>query len=139
MDDDSTIIAANAAFYSAFAAGDVTEVTRLWADDDGISCIHPGWPAIIGRSAVLGSWSDILQNAGLPRIAVAQPRAITNGDSGWVVCIEIVEGTAFAATNHFRRIDGAWRLVHHQASPIAQIETVQEATADDLDPNRRVH
>ena len=139
MNDDSAIIAANAAFYSAFAAGNVTELTRLWADDDGISCIHPGWPAIIGRRAVLGSWSDILQNASLPRIAMAQPRAIINGDSGWVVCIEIVDGTPFAATNHFRRIEGAWRLVHHQASPIAQIATAHEATADDLDPKRRVH
>jgi ketosteroid isomerase-like protein len=139
MNDDSTIIAANAAFYNAFAAGDVNEVNRLWADDDGISCIHPGWPAIIGRSAVLGSWSDILQNAGLPRIACAEPRAITNGDSGWVLCIEIVNGTAFAATNHFRRIEGAWRLVHHQSSPIAQIDSADEPPAEDHDPNRRIH
>jgi hypothetical protein len=24
-----------------------------------------------------------------------------------------------AATNWFKRINGAWRLIHHQASPIA--------------------
>jgi hypothetical protein len=37
-----------------------------------------------------------------------------------VVCIEIIEGSALlAATNVYRRAGGAWRMVHHQASPIA--------------------
>jgi hypothetical protein len=37
-----------------------------------------------------------------------------------VLCIEIVEGTALlAATNVYRRIGDAWRMVHHQASQIA--------------------
>jgi ketosteroid isomerase-like protein len=135
MTDASAIIAANAAFYAAFAAGDIAEVSRLWADDDEISCIHPGWPAIIGRAAVIGSWRDILQNPGRPQIACAEPYAIINGDSGRVLCIEIVDGAPLAATNHFRRSGGAWRLVHHQSSPIAQIFR----EANDNAPSRRIH
>jgi SnoaL-like domain len=54
-----------------------------------------------------------------------------------VLCIEIVDGAALAATNCFTRIDGAWRLVHHQSSPIAQIITQPEAEAPD--PTRRLH
>jgi ketosteroid isomerase-like protein len=137
MNDDSAIIAANAAFYAAFAAGDFAAMSRLWADDDDITCIHPGWPAIIGRTGVIGGWRDILQNPGRPNITCAEPYAVIDGDSGRVLCIEIVDGAALAATNCFRRIDGAWRLVHHQSSPIAQIIT--QGDDDPSDPARRLH
>jgi ketosteroid isomerase-like protein len=137
MTEQSAIIAANAAFYAAFAAGDVAEMIRLWADDDNISCIHPGWPPIIGQSAVIGSWRDILRNPDRPQVACAEPHALLDGNTGRVLCIEIVDGTALAATNHFRRIGGAWRLVHHHSSPIAQI--VEQAHEDPPAPSRRVH
>jgi ketosteroid isomerase-like protein len=132
----SAIIAANAAFYAAFAGGDLAAMERLWADDDGISCIHPGWPAIVGRATVIGSWRDILQNPNRPQIVCAEPQAIIEGDSARVLCIEIVDGTALASTNHFRRIGNTWRLVHHQASPIAQI--VEQAD-EGPPPSRRIH
>src|SRR5664279_1525210 len=38
MTDESTILAANAAFYAAFSMGDGEAMARLWADDDAISC-----------------------------------------------------------------------------------------------------
>ncbi|MGA7808029.1 nuclear transport factor 2 family protein [Bradyrhizobium sp.] len=137
MNDESDIIAANTTFYAAFAAGDFAAMTRLWADDDRMSCIHPGWPPLIGRTAVMDSWRDIVQNPSRPRITCAEPYAIIDGDSGRVLCIEIVDGAALAATNAFRRIDGAWRLVHHQSSPIAQI--IRQPQEDASDPTRRLH
>jgi ketosteroid isomerase-like protein len=132
----TAIIAANAAFYAAFAAGDVASMDRLWADDEGISCVHPGWPAIMGRATVMASWRDILQNPERPQITCAEPRAVVDGDSGRVLCIEIVDGTALAATNHFRKVGEAWRLVHHQSSPIAEIV---EEVDDPSGPSRRIH
>jgi ketosteroid isomerase-like protein len=136
MSDDDTIIAANAAFYAAFASGDFAALAGLWADEDTISCIHPGWPAIIGRAAVIGSWRDILKNPQRPQIVCAEPNAIVDADQGRVLCIELVEGTPLAASNHFKRIDGDWRLVHHQSSPIAQF---LGETDDPADPGRSVH
>ncbi|WP_315755459.1 MULTISPECIES: nuclear transport factor 2 family protein [unclassified Bradyrhizobium] len=123
MSDEREILAANAAFYAAFTAGDFAALVALWADRDGISCIHPGWPAIVGRAAVIGSWRDILANPGRPNIVCADPHAIVDGDHGHVLCIELVDGAALAAANHFARIDGAWRMIHHQSSPIAQLAT----------------
>ncbi len=122
MTDESALLAANAAFYAAFAMGDVEAMARLWAEDDGISCIHPGWPAIVGRMAVVGSWRDILQGARSPAITCHDPYAIIVGDDGRVLCIEMIGPLALAASNHFRRIGAAWRLVHHQSSPIARPE-----------------
>lgn len=124
MTDEKTILVANAAFYAAFARGDVEAMSRLWADDDAISCIHPGWPAIVGRIAVLGSWRDILQSTNCPAITCHEPHAIITGDEGRVLCIEAMGSVALAASNHFRHIAGAWRIVHHHSSPIANIENL---------------
>ena len=41
------------------------------------------------------------------------------GNEGRVLCIEVVGTMAFVASNWFRRIDGAWRMVHHQAGALA--------------------
>jgi ketosteroid isomerase-like protein len=136
-DDRSAILAANAAFYAAFSTGNIAALARLWADDDAISCIHPGWPVIIGRDAVIGSWGDILRSVDRPQITCRDPYAIVTGNGGWVLCVEIIETAALAASNHFRRIDGVWRLVHHQASPIAQ--GAFQAIRDRRPPGGQIH
>jgi hypothetical protein len=137
MTDISSILAANAAFYAAFSTGNAAELARLWADDDEISCIHPGWPVIVGRAAVIGSWNDILRSANRPQITCRDPYAIATGNGGRVLCVEIIEASALAASNHFQRINGVWRLVHHQSSPIAQ--TANQAPRDPPPPTGRVH
>jgi len=119
MSDTDAILAANAAYYRAFSTGDVAAMDQIWADD-GVSCVHPGWTPLIGRAAVVDSYRNILTSPNRVRIAHREDTAILTGDEGRVVCIEIVEGTALlAASNFFRHIGGAWRMVHHQASPIA--------------------
>jgi ketosteroid isomerase-like protein len=119
MSDNDAILAANAAYYRAFSSGDFAAMNRIWADD-GVSCVHPGWTALFGRAAVLDSYRNILTSPNRVRIVHRDDTAIVTGDEARVLCVEIVEGTALlAATNLFRRVGGAWRMVHHQASPIA--------------------
>ena len=119
MSDEDAILAANAAYYRAFSAGDFAAMSRIWADD-GVSCVHPGWMPLVGRDAVIESYRAILTGPSRVRIAHRDDSAIVTGDEGRVVCIEIVENTALlAATNVYRRVGGTWRMVHHQASPIA--------------------
>ncbi len=48
-------------------------------------------------------------------------KVLASASEARVFCIEIVGGAALAAANWFRSIDGAWRLIHHQASPIAAL------------------
>jgi ketosteroid isomerase-like protein len=119
MSDNDAILAANAAYYQAFSAGDVDAMTRIWAEDD-VSCVHPGWSPLVGRAAVIESYRNILMSTSRVRIAHRDGTAIVTGDEGRVLCVEVVEGTALlAATNVYRRVGDAWRMVHHQASPIA--------------------
>ncbi|MGD0023987.1 MAG: nuclear transport factor 2 family protein [Xanthobacteraceae bacterium] len=126
MSEEDDILAANAAYYHAFRNADFAQMSRIWAEDD-VSCVHPGWPVLIGRRAILESYRNILGNPNRDRIEPRNARAMVYGDEGRVICVEWIGGTAFAlaATNWFRRIDGAWRMIHHQASPIAA--AVEEA------------
>ena len=126
MMDDDAILAVNAAYYYAFAAGDFAKMCGIWADEQ-VSCIHPGWPVLIGRQAILESYRSILRNPQQEPVQQHNATPLISGDDGRVFCIEIVGGMALAVTNWFRRIDGAWRLIHHQASPIAaEIESEPE-------------
>jgi len=126
MTDDDAVLAANAAYYRAFSTGDVVAMARVWAED-GVSCVHPGWPPLVGRDDVIESYRSILTNRNRVRITHQDDVAIVTGDEGRVLCIEIVEGAALAATNFYRRVGGDWRMVHHQASPIALGEDDDEA------------
>ena len=120
MSDEADILAANAAYYSAFSAADFGAMSRIWADAD-LTCIHPGWPALVGRSAILESYRHILSNPNQERIEPRNATVIVTGGEARVLCVEFVGGAALAATNLFRRVDGAWRMTHHQASPIAEL------------------
>ena len=118
MADDDDILRVNAAYYRAFATADFTAMSRIWAMEQ-VSCIHSGWPALVGRSAVLNSWKGILGNPGSEEIEFHEATAIVDGDEGRVLCLEVIGPMIFAASNWFRRIDGQWRMIHHQAGPVA--------------------
>ncbi len=115
--DDDAVLAANRAFYRAFAARDLAAMDALWAQTAPVACIHPGWDALTGRTAVMASWRDIF---GQPTaIACGGERVLSFGDSACVICHEALPGGVLIATNLFVREAGAWRMVHHQAGGVA--------------------
>jgi ketosteroid isomerase-like protein len=119
MSEQDDILAANAAYYEAFASADAERMSRIWADQD-VTCVHPGWPALVGRPAILKSYRNIFGNPNQERVEPHNPTAMVFGDEGRVICIELIGNAhALAATNWFRRVGRAWRMIHHQASPIA--------------------
>jgi ketosteroid isomerase-like protein len=134
MSDDDDILAANAAYYRAFTDGDFAAMSRIWGNDN-VSCIHPGWPVIIGRQEILESYREILRNPDQERIDPRNETVLAAGDEARVICVEFVGGAALAATNLFRRTGGVWRMTHHQASPIAAL--VEEAMSQP--PSRRLN
>ena len=53
MSDREQVLAANAAFYRAFAERDSAAMENLWSRTDALLCVHPGWQALqIGRAHV---------------------------------------------------------------------------------------
>jgi ketosteroid isomerase-like protein len=117
MDEDA-LIAANAAYYRAFAARDLAAMETLWAEE-GVTCVHPGWPVLIGRAPILASYRDIFRNPSQEAVTAREERLVVDGADGRVFCVEEVGGGLLLATNWFRAIEGRWRLLHHQASPLA--------------------
>jgi ketosteroid isomerase-like protein len=113
------ILRANQAFYAAFATGDIEAMDELWAHYTPVVCIHPGWPAQIGRQDVMASWRAILLGGSVPKFRVDEDRAFAVGETGYVTCKEHFPDRILVASNFFVREDGLWQIVHHHAGPIA--------------------
>jgi ketosteroid isomerase-like protein len=117
--DEALVLAANQAFYDAFARGDLAAIEAIWAERAPVACIHPGWDALHGRDEVIASWRAILSGGGAPAsVRCTSPEAYLMGDAAFVVCGEAIPGAELVATNVFVREDGRWKLVHHQAGPV---------------------
>ena len=119
MTDSDDVLAANLEFYRAFATRDAAAMEALWAREAPVACVHPGWPALSERAAIIESWQGILANPNAPRIACYDERVLLYGDTALVVCEEELEGGTLVAGNLFVREDGVWRIAHHQAGQLA--------------------
>jgi hypothetical protein len=124
MDERDAVLEANTDFYVAFARGDMAAMERLWATREDITCIHPGWQALVGREAVIESWRAIL--ASPPPVRCIGARAFVNGTSAHVICYEGLGDGMLVATNLYLRENEVWRMTHHQAGPT---RTVQDVSA----------
>jgi ketosteroid isomerase-like protein len=124
--DTAAVLEANAAFYRAFSAMDLDQMSALWTRDDSISCVHPGWPLLTGREPVIDSWACIFDNAAVMQFDIVDVEVTLEADFAWVVCTErltSVQGGQVAegrvqTTNLFRKEAGQWLVVHHHGSPL---------------------
>lgn len=112
------VLAANDAFYRAFAAMDYAAMDALWARTVGVACVHPLGELLRGREEVMDAWRAILGNPDQPRVVSGGAEATVVGDLAFVVCREFAAGTPINATNIFAREDGVWRMAHHHSSPM---------------------
>lgn len=117
--DEREVLAANAAFYEAFAERDLEAMEAIWSERSAVACVHPGWEGLSGRDAVLASWRSILEAPGAPPIVCAREQVFVLGEIAFVVCVETIPNGELMATNVFSREGGRWRMVHHHAGPIA--------------------
>jgi ketosteroid isomerase-like protein len=128
------VLASNREFYRAFRERDVTAMERLWADNVPVACVHPGWDALTSRGAIIDSWRGILSNRQSPRIRCQDEAVLFVGETAMVLCHEIIGDQTLIATNVLVKQDAHWRLVHHQATPLASSGAVVED-----EPSATVH
>jgi ketosteroid isomerase-like protein len=122
----AAVEAANTRFYRAFEALDLSAMEELWAHDDRVACVHPGWPILQGWESVRASWATIFENTGEIRFTLGDVRATIVGDAAWVTCTENIlsevhgqlTATSVLATNLFERTDDGWRILLHHASHV---------------------
>jgi ketosteroid isomerase-like protein len=131
--EEEAVRAANQRFYAAFESLNLAEMEAVWAHDDRVECVQPGWELLLGWEEVRERWMRIFKNTKRVRVALSALFVRVEGDVGWVACSARVT-TAFAegfdeavvqATNIFVRREGRWLLAAHHASPLP---TVRRAT-----------
>ena len=134
--DAKAVEAANSAFYTAVESADVDLLGAIWVDGPGAhdaSCVHPGWPALRGRTDILRSFAVILANTPYIQFFLTDVEVRVVGDLALVTCAENIltavdvddaegrsglTGGRVVATNVFRRSSAGWRLWVHHASPV---------------------
>ena len=131
MSDQDAALSENLEFYRAFSTRDMAAMERIWSGTAPVSCIHPGWPPLFGRDAVLTSWRNILRGPESPRVLCYEERVAVHGEIAIVTCDEELPGGTVIATNIFVRERGLWRLVHHQGSPLMTSRSPNQRRPED--------
>src|SRR3712207_5302409 len=104
-------------------------MSDVWEHSDRGSCTHPGWSTLRGWGAVSGSFLVLFRSAAALQFILTDVVAEVAGDVAWVTLDENLLGDqgggTVAALNLFTRADedGGWRMVVHQASPVALAAT----------------
>ncbi|MCC7411962.1 MAG: nuclear transport factor 2 family protein [Gammaproteobacteria bacterium] len=129
--------AAEAAYYRAFERADYARMQSIWWDGEGVVCVHPLGPVLVGIDAVLASWRELFAGGPGLRFEVRLQGSI--GSDALVVrtVAEIIrvsgESTPrppIIASNGYRRVESGWRMVLHHASPTQEhLRPAARATA----------
>ncbi len=122
----AAVAEANLGFYRAFESLDTGQMEAVWAQDDAVKCIHPGWALIQGPEAVMQSWEQIFNAATMMQFTVTGIDVTVEGEWAYVACTEnltsVIGGRVteakVQATNIYRKRAGRWRMVHHHGSPV---------------------
>ncbi|WP_157251936.1 nuclear transport factor 2 family protein [Nonomuraea typhae] len=138
--DTAAIETVNQAFYTSIENADLDKMTEIWAEDtlsEQVSCVHPGWSLLSGRSEVLRSWALIMANTTYIQFVLTDVSTVVLGDVAVLTCVENIltageEGEAsFAAgkvvaSNVYIRTPQGWRLWMHHGSPVLQGDDDEE-------------
>jgi ketosteroid isomerase-like protein len=140
--DVEEVLARHADFYAAFERADFDAMSDLWADDDGVVCVHPAAPPIRGRAAVMRSWLALMADVPYIQFFLTDVEATVTDGLATVTCVEnvlsaaadtpvgVFAGGRAVATNVFRNTSQGWRLWVHHASPVLSgTEPTEEETS----------
>lgn len=113
-----------ARFYDAMRKADIEALMACWADDEDISCVHPGGTRVIGAQAIRASFAAIFAQGAIP-VQADKPRRVASSSLAVHSVLERVtvtgepaERTAWVlATNVYACTAKGWRMVAHHASP----------------------
>lgn len=129
------------AFYAAFEAADLDAMMRLWADDETISCVHPGGSRLVGHDEIRESWRQIFSGNMRLRFHLGERRTLTDDNLAVHSVQEEIEVSGqqnlravVAATNIYVLTDHGWRIWLHHASNAAVESDEPEADGDEPKP-----
>ena len=118
----------NELFYRAFESLDVGLMDSLWAHQEYVTCIHPGWSIRVGWPAVRDSWVVIFNNTFSMEFELTELQVQVAADIAWVICTENItsrvgdtpQNSREVATPLFEPLGDEWKLIHHHGSPLME-------------------
>lgn len=113
-----------AQFYEALQQGDLDKLMAVWAEDEDITCAHPGGPRVHGPAAVRSVFDDLFSQGVVNARAVRVRRTQLGGVTAvhhvlQAVAVQTEHGpdTGYVlATNVYVNTPRGWRLLVHHAS-----------------------
>ncbi|MBB2483865.1 nuclear transport factor 2 family protein [Mitsuaria sp. WAJ17] len=111
-------------FYEALQHGELDRLMDIWADEDEVSCVHPGGPRVVGLVAIRAAFETVFQQGPIA-VTPERVRRLHTGDTAIHQVLERVQvegadGVQSAwviATNVYLKTSQGWRMVLHHASP----------------------
>jgi len=125
MNETESVLLANDNFYRALSLADLGAMTRAWLASPDAACLHPGGPSLQGWPAIRESWASIFTHQGPLRVWATEASARLYGETAEVTCLENIDAGRVSgvlqtrATNIFRRVNGEWKMLEHQAVSVA--------------------
>jgi SnoaL-like domain len=126
---------ANQRFYAAFESLNLAQMEAVWAHDEGVECVQPGWDLLLGWEEVRERWARVFANTSRVRVALSAVWVRVEGPVGWAASTarittataDDIDEAVVQATNIFVLREGQWLLAAHHASvlPSAPESTVQ--------------
>ncbi|MET0349173.1 MAG: SgcJ/EcaC family oxidoreductase [Rhizobacter sp.] len=116
-------------FYDALQRGDIERLMAVWADDDDVTCVHPGGPRVIGHAAIRAAFEAMFSNG----VVDAHPEKVRRQQGPMSAIHSVLERIQLLtedgpqvgwviATNVYVKTDLGWRLAAHHASPGTETE-----------------
>ncbi len=111
-------------FYEALQQGDIERLMAIWADDEEITCVHPGGGRLVGAQAIRSSFEHMFGNGAIH----AEPHHVRRVRTHSTAVHSVLERLQVMtdegpqtvwvlATNVYIKTGLGWRLVVHHASP----------------------
>ena len=112
-------------FYEALQGADLERLMEVWADEDEVSCVHPGGQRIVGVIAIRAMFEALFAKGAIA-VSPERVRRLQTQDTAIHQVLERVnvlgpQGTTQSAwviaTNVYLKTALGWRLAVHHASP----------------------
>jgi len=128
------VLDTNENFYQAFNRGDLNLMKSVWAHNDSVACVHPGWEVLRGFDVIIQSWEKIFTGSENLEIKLSDIKVTGDGGIIWVSCQENlfamsmsgVQVSKVHATNLFEKIEGQWKMVLHHASSVPKLSRQEQ-------------
>ena len=128
MTDTETkkVLEINRLFYEALGTRNIELMKEVWANDEKVGCVHPGWTILRSRDAIIQSWESVFDPEDQVDINLTEIDIKIKNNIACLTCVqemvyikrEPLSYNLSQSTNIFEKFNEEWKMVVHHASPI---------------------